>query len=277
MDRWLDRLERVVQQSWFIGVVDSLLLCLGLTWTLASLVPGLRSALAPAGRETVTELQGREELPMRCLTLAIAMGLTLILPATTAVAATSPAEQLRGQIQRVVRTLEDPELRKDARTADRRAAIRALAAEMFDVAEMAKRSLGTHWGPRTPAEREEMVRLFGGLLERSYVMKVEAYSGERISVVSEAVDGDLAVVRTRITTRQGTDIPVDYRMHQRGERWAIYDVAIEGVSLVGNYRGQFNKILQSGSFPELVKRLRAKLDGQSAEAVPGRSRGSVQK
>lgn len=271
MDRVLDGVEDVLQRSWFIGVMDSLLLCLGVTWTVASLVPMLRSLAGNAPR-TATELHGRKELPMRQIVLAITLGVSFVLPAALpAEAVPSPADQLRGQIQRVLKTLDDPELRKESRSADRRAAIRSLAAEMFDVAEMAKRSLGIHWTQRTPAEREEMVRLFGELLERSYVLKVEAYSGERITVAGEAVDGDQAVVRTRIATRQGVEIPVDYRMIQRGDRWVIYDVTIENVSLVANYRGQFNKILQGGSFPDLVKRLRAKLDEPAGSAARTRT------
>jgi phospholipid transport system substrate-binding protein len=173
-------------------------------------------------------------------------------------AAGPPTEQLRASIDRVVKILEDPELRKESRQSERRRAVRRVAEEIFDFAETAKRSLGRHWQARTAAEREEFVRLFADLLERAYISKIEVYNGERISYVGESVDGELATVRTRIATRQGAEVPVDYRMLQRGGRWLVYDVIIEGVSLVANYRTQFNKIIQTSSYQELVRRMRSK-------------------
>src|SRR5262249_32460540 len=171
-----------------------------------------------------------------------------------------------GGIQRVLRILDDPELRIEGRQAERRAAIRKVAHELFDFAEITKRSLGHHWQQRTNAEREELVSLFGDLLERTYVSRIELYSGEKIVYVGESVDMEQAVVRTRIVTKQGAEIPVDYRLIARGARWQVYDVTIEGVSLVANYRSQFNKILQTGNYPELIKRLRAKLEERTAPA-----------
>lgn len=170
----------------------------------------------------------------------------------------APTEQLRASIERVVKILEDPELRKESRQAERRRAVRRVAEEIFDFAETAKRSLGRHWLARSPAEREEFVRLFADLLERAYISKIEVYNGERISYVGESVEGDLATVRTRIATRQGAEVPVDYRMLLRGDRWLVYDVIIEGVSLVANYRTQFNKIITTSSYQELVRRMRSK-------------------
>ena len=112
------------------------------------------------------------------------------------------------------------------------------------------------WGP---AEREEIVRLYADLLERAYVGKIEQYSGERIQFVGETAERDQATVRTRLVTKAGTEIPVDYRMHRvAGDRWLAYDVAIEGVSMVANYRAQFNKIIQTSGYPALVSRLTAK-------------------
>jgi len=181
-------------------------------------------------------------------------------------AAPTPTEQVRGAVQRVLRILDDPELRGGVRQAERRTAIRKVANDLFDFAEITKRSLGHHWQQRTTAEREELVSLFGDLLERTYVSRIEIYSGEKIAYVGESVDTDQAVVRTRIVTKQGTEIPVDYRMLAHGNRWQAYDVTIEGVSLVANYRSQFNKILQAGNYPELVKRLRAKLEERTDPA-----------
>jgi len=172
--------------------------------------------------------------------------------------ASAPSEQLRVQIDRVIKILEDPELRKENRLTERRAAIRRVANEIFDFTETTRRSLGPHWQTRTPAEREEITRLFADLLERSYIGKIELYSGEKIAYLGDSIDGALATVRTRLITKQGGEIPLDYRMIRRGERWLAYDVSIEGVSMVANYRAQFNKIIQTSSYAGLVQKLRAK-------------------
>ena len=169
-----------------------------------------------------------------------------------------PTDQLRTEIDRVLKVLDDPELKKEGRARERRAEVRRIANDIFDFEETARRSLARHWAPRTPAERDEFVQLFADLLERSYISKIELYGGEKIAYVGETIDGDVATVKTKITTRQGTEIPVDYRMHKRGDKWLVYDVIIEGVSLVANYRVQFNKIITTSSYAELVKKMRAK-------------------
>jgi len=173
----------------------------------------------------------------------------------------APTDQLRGRVDRVLRVLEDPALKQDARVAERRAAIRGLAHEIFDFRELSQRALARHWQARTPAERDEFVQLFSDLLERSYIGKIEMYSGgDRIHYASETAEGDQATVRTRIVTKGGTEIPVDYRLHRVGDRWMVYDVAIEGVSLIANYRAQFNRIIQTSSFKGLVDKLSTKKD-----------------
>jgi phospholipid transport system substrate-binding protein len=182
-------------------------------------------------------------------------------------------DELRTHISRVLKVLEDPQARTEARAAQRQAEIRRIAADIFDFTEMTRRSLGPHWQARSAAEREEIVQLFTGLLERAYMSKIETYSGERIVWAGETADGDQAVVRTRIVSRQGTEIPIDYRMLRRGEHWLTYDVTIEGVSLVSNYRTQFNQIIQRASYAELVKRLQTKL-AERTESEPAAKRAS---
>jgi phospholipid transport system substrate-binding protein len=172
----------------------------------------------------------------------------------------APLEQLRAQIDRVLKVLEDPEMKKEPRAKDRRVAVRKIADDIFDFQETAKRSLGRHWTTRTAGERDEFVGLFSDLLERSYISKVELYGGEKISYLGDAVDGDQGLVRTRIITKGGAEVPVEYRMLKKGERWLVYDVVIEGVSLVANYRTQFNKIIQTSSYAELVKKMKVKQD-----------------
>jgi phospholipid transport system substrate-binding protein len=181
-----------------------------------------------------------------------------------------PTDQVRGSIDRVLQILSDPELKKDAKTADRRAAIRTVANEIFDFTEISQRSLARHWPPRTPAERQEFIRLFGDLLEYSYITKIETYSGEKIQYTGEAADGDQAVVKTRIVTKQGLEIPVDYRMFVKDNRWRAYDVNIEGVSLVANYRTQFNTVIQRAGYGDLVAKLKAKQDERPGPRDTGR-------
>jgi len=190
--------------------------------------------------------------------LALVVGLLLALAVPGRVWAGAPTDQLRSQIDRVLKVLEDPELKKEGKEKERRTVVRQIANEIFDFSETARRSLARHWAGRTQAEREEFVELFSDLLERSYISKIELYGGEKIQFVGEAVDGEGAVVRTKIVTKQGTEIPIDYRMHRRGDKWLVYDVVIEGVSLIANYRTQFNKIITTSSYQELVKKMKTK-------------------
>ena len=190
------------------------------------------------------------------LGLGVLLGPWLAVPAR----AGAPLDQLRAQIDRVLKILEDPDMKKDGRGKDRRLAVRKVADDIFDFQETAKRSLGRHWTTRSAAERDEFVKLFSDLLERSYISKIELYGGEKIGYLGDVLDGDQALVRTRIVTKGGAEVPVEYRMLKKVERWLVYDVVIEGVSLVANYRTQFNKIIQTSSYAELVKKMKVKQD-----------------
>jgi phospholipid transport system substrate-binding protein len=188
---------------------------------------------------------------------AIALVASLILLGTIAHAGV-PTDQLKGATDRVLKVLQDPELKQPAKAEERRKQIRAVADEIFDWQETGKRALARHWQGRSPNERQEFSTLFADLIERSYVGKIEQYSGERIVYAGETVEGDQATVKTKLITKSNTEIPIDYRMQKEGERWRAYDVVIEGVSLVSNYRTQFNKIIQQSGYPELVNKLKAK-------------------
>ena len=172
--------------------------------------------------------------------------------------AVTPTEQLKGSIDKIIPILEDPTLKGDAKTKERRAAIRRVANDVFDFTESAKRCLGPHWERRTAEERQEFARLLGDLLERAFASRLEQYGGERIQYTGESVDGNLATVKTTIITKSGAELPVDYQVLRRGDRWLVYDVWIEGVSLMNNYRVQFNKIIQTSSYEDLVRKLKAK-------------------
>ncbi|MEX2221895.1 MAG: ABC transporter substrate-binding protein [Candidatus Rokuibacteriota bacterium] len=192
---------------------------------------------------------------MSPLILMVLAGLLVWAPGPAGAGA--PTDQLRTSVDQIVKVLEDPALRPEVRAKERRAAIRKEAEVVFDFTETARRALGRHWQGLSEKDRKEFTSLFTDLIERAYIARIERYSGERISYAGEAVDGGLATVRTRFVTKQGTEIPVDYRMQQRGDRWLVYDVQVEGVSLINNYRTQFDKIIQTSSYAELVRKMKA--------------------
>lgn len=191
----------------------------------------------------------------RLMLVTIAFVLPLVVAQATL--AGSPNEQLKPAVDRVIKILEDPALKGETKAKERREALRNISNEIFDWGEMARRSLGRHWRERTEAEREEFVDLFRDLLERSYISTIERYSRERVNYVGESVDGEIATVRTIILTKRGQEVPIDYRMIRRGDRWLVYDVIVEHVGLVSNYRTQFNQIIQTSSYEELVRKIKS--------------------
>jgi phospholipid transport system substrate-binding protein len=188
--------------------------------------------------------------------LAVIVLVLAVVAAPLTAGAGAPTEQLKTQVDRVMKVLDDPALKDKPK--ERRGVVRKIADDIFDFGETAKRSLGRHWAARTPTEREEFVKLFGDLLERSYISKIEMYGGERIQYTGDKVEGDQASVQSKLITKQGSEMPIEYRMLRKGDRWLVYDVIIEGVSLVSNYRTQFNKIIQTSSFAELVKKMKSR-------------------
>jgi phospholipid transport system substrate-binding protein len=188
--------------------------------------------------------------------LAVIVLVLAVVAAPLTAGAGAPTEQLKTQVDRVMKVLDDPALKDKPK--ERRGIVRKIADDIFDFGETAKRSLGRHWAARTPTEREEFVKLFGDLLERSYISKIEMYGGERIQYTGDKTEGDQASVQSKLITKQGSEMPIEYRMLRKGDRWLVYDVIIEGVSLVSNYRTQFNKIIQTSSFAELVKKMKSR-------------------
>jgi len=178
-------------------------------------------------------------------------------------------DQIKVSIEQVIRVVQDPKLKQESMAGERRAAIRKEAEALFDFAETGKRALGRHWESLNDGEQREFVSLFTDLLERAYITRIEQYSGEQIVYAGDSVEGETATVRTKFVTKQGTTIPVDYRLLRRGDRWLAYDVFVEGVSLVSNYRTQFDRILRTRSYEELARRLRAQ---QTELSVPGGGR-----
>jgi len=180
-----------------------------------------------------------------------------------------PTDQLRAYTDQVLKVLQNPALSLP----ERREVVRHLAEEVFEVSETAKRALGQHWLQRTQAEREEFVKLFANLLEQTYIARIGEFGGEQLMYVSEQIDGDLAIVRARITTKKGAEVPVESRLLQKDNRWLIYDILVENLSLISNYRSQFDRVIRTTSYEELVKRLKTRGDFLSEKGATT-SRGS---
>lgn len=168
-----------------------------------------------------------------------------------------PTDQLRDGIERIFKILGDADARGDEKAAQRKTAVTRIAGELFDFGEMSKRTLGRHWDERTPAERQDFARLFTELIQRSYFSRVDEHGSEKTVFRSETVDGSHAIVRTTLLLARGAKMPLDYSMHKVSDRWRVYDLSIDGISLMANYRSQFNRIIRSSSYADLVTRLKA--------------------
>src|SRR3989442_11223512 len=194
-----------------------------------------------------------------------ALAAWFLVAAAAASPAVTPRDVVQGAVARVIATLEDAKLPGEALNGSRpnadrvRIEIRRIATDLFDFEEIARRTLARHWAGRTRAEQTEFISLFTDLLERSYVGKIEAYAGERIVYVGETVDGEFAIVRSKIVSpRRRQDTALNYRMALRDGRWRVYDVLIDGVSFISTYRSEFNRVITGSSYRALVDALRAK-------------------
>jgi phospholipid transport system substrate-binding protein len=190
----------------------------------------------------------------------------IVLSLVTVAFAGAPTELVKQTTDKVIDILKNRELKKPDKTKERRAAIRKTISERFAFEEMAKRSLALYWKQRTGEEQKEFVALYTDLLERTYIRKIESYTDEKFVYGDEKADGNFAVVRTKIITKKNIDIPIDYKMLNDNGQWVAYDVIIEGVSLVNNYRNQFNQIIHSGSYEDIVRRLKNKqIEGEAED------------
>ena len=181
----------------------------------------------------------------------------ILMPGIAAPAGVSATESVKRTIDEVLRILEDKSLQQPARLMERRKLLEKMIGSRFDYREMAKRTLPVKWKTLTEAEQKEFVDLFQSFLSASYADKIEGYSGEQVQYLSERLEGDYAEVRTKIVSEK-TEIPIDYRLMGRAGEWFVYDVIADGVSLVRNYRGQFDKIIRESGYPDLVEELRKK-------------------
>ena len=184
--------------------------------------------------------------------------MAVLLAAASPATAASPTETVKAAVQQVFSQPDSPAVKAPSVT-ERRAQIRKVTETLFDFEEMSQRSLGKAWTQASPAEQKEFVRLFGGLIANAYMGRIEQYAGEPITYVGERIEGDDARVQSRVVTPKGSEVPIEYRLYRSTEgRWTVYDIYVDGFSLVGSYKAQFNRLLQRGTFADLLKQLRQK-------------------
>ncbi len=209
----------------------------------------------------------------RSLTKTIVLSTTFILAlmvsgalAAVPAMAADPKEVTKQVIDKALEILNEPALAGPAKKQQRFGMVKKIVDLHFDYREMAKRSLGATWNKLNEAQRREFVELFAELLEASYADKIDRYVKRvRIDYIGENLEGDNAEVRTMVI-RPNDRIPITYRMLNDSGTWKVYDVTIEGVSLVSNYRSQFSRVISESSYAELVRRLRSKVSEQRGGA-----------
>ena len=191
---------------------------------------------------------------LRLCIMAVALSFT-----TGAIAASSPTEDVRTSVDAILLILQNDELDKQ----QKRAEISKIVSQRFDFRAMSQRTLATNWKKTSNEEKKQFIELFSQLIESSYVGKIEAYTNEKVEFPGEKVKGKKAVVETLIIT-SSADVPVNYRMYQKGDQWLVYDVIIEGVSLISNYRSSYQEIMKDEGFDGLLNKMQAKIDELSS-------------
>lgn len=194
-----------------------------------------------------------------CVALCVCLG-------SFAAAAQSPKEAVRSGTERLLQMRESSRAGKSSDFRQRRGELLTISDEYFNFEEMSKRALGRPWKEQTPEKQREFVHLFKDLLFNAYIDRIEAYKGsaESISYNDEKIDGTYAFVATTVRAPGEPPVGIDYRLGQVSGEWKIYDMVIEGISLVNNYRQQFQSILASGSFDKLLQTLAEKTAARNA-------------
>jgi phospholipid transport system substrate-binding protein len=212
-------------------------------------------------------LQLRGELTRRQLLAVVVLSAATTAPgAMPSACAEAPrgvsaTDDLHASVEGVLHVLRDPRLAGSDKKGDRQAALRKVMERTIDFPDAARRALAVHWAARTPAERDEFIGLFRELVLASYAAQLDGYRVDRVIFVSEVADDDAVTVHTRVEAAQRAPVAIDYRLHRRNARWLVYDVLVEGVSLVANYRAQFNSVIRTKSYSELIRRMKAQVEG----------------
>jgi phospholipid transport system substrate-binding protein len=234
--------------------------------------PGTRNTVAsgPQGNRLLADNQEATPTAKNLFkTLLIVIGVAAIFYAT-AVNGGVPTEQVRGTVDQVIAILADPSLKAESKQKERREQLRRVIFARFDFAEMARRSLGPEWRRRTPVEQQEFINLFTDLLQDNYIGTIEAYSGDKVGYNRELQEKDNAEVQTTLTTKGEAAYSINYRLRLVDKDWKVYDVVIENISVVNNYRSQFNRVISKSSYEELVRTMKEKmLSGRNSSQACG--------
>jgi phospholipid transport system substrate-binding protein len=164
-----------------------------------------------------------------------------------------PTQSIRSAIDQGVEILKKAKLENPKQRAQVIDQLRQIVYPLFDFNEMAMRSLGANWRRLNAQQRGEFVSTFTTLLEKTYADQIDLYDGQRVEYTGENIDGNYAVVDSRVIDKNGQTYSVAYRLHRVDDKWRIYDVVAENISLVNNYRSQFNRVIAKSSFEELLK------------------------
>lgn len=187
------------------------------------------------------------------------------------VQAGSPTDQIRQTTDKILAIVQDPAFKGEEHASERQKQMRMPIDERFDWAAMARSALGRNWRKLSEEQRATFTVLFSDLIEKTYMSRIESYSGEKIIYKGDKVDGLYGVVEVVIVTSRGNDVPVSYRVLQKGDDWLVYDIIIEGVSMVNNYRSQIGSILDRSSYDELIAKLKLKINANESEPAENKS------
>jgi phospholipid transport system substrate-binding protein len=196
--------------------------------------------------------------------LALAVLLALVVGLAPVAQAAEPTEQLRTEINQVYKILQAP---NQSAATQREAA--AVLDGMFDWRQMSATALRRHWAQRTPEEQEHFTRLFADVFRRAYLSQIHVIDASKFQYLGDSVRGNEGLVKMKVFTARGSGINVDYNVFLDGGRWRVRDVRVEQISLVDNYRTQFDSIIAKSSYAELVKRLEASRSRSVPEAAKG--------
>jgi phospholipid transport system substrate-binding protein len=186
------------------------------------------------------------------LTLVLVLSLARAAFANETTASLGPLGLVKSSMSRVLEIVQSSPMGSERR----RTGIVAVSRELFDFDEIARRALGQHWKDLSPGEQVEFVKLFTDVLDRAFIANVDEATHETVAFLGETIEGAWAQVRSRIIPKKGAAISIDYRLHERNLRWAVYDVVSDHVSLVATYRSQFNAAIRASSVAEMLEWMR---------------------
>ena len=197
--------------------------------------------------------------------LITALAVSAFLSSSLTVTAGEVIDRIRHSTDSLIEIVYDSRLDTPEKKEERNIAIRKAVDEVFDWEVFSRRALGRHWNKLETEQKTEFIQIFARLIEHTYMDKTSQFSGEKIEYLEEELDGEYGIVKAKVITMDNKEVAVEYRIENKKGEWFVYDLHVEGVSLVNNYRVQFNDIIMKSSYDELIKRLYAKVEGNKQE------------